>query len=186
MKFEILSAHEETSPKHVDDDDKIMNERNLIANRLERLNIIVDDATSICPKHRSSFGIVWFQSKQCYHPDYDPKRPAHSTDCRPASLDVSSRIQDFPIGGCLCTVHRKNQQKIDRHCPSMDDITIGTQSSNFIVDDTRTHVNQILEQANISPINSQSRKTLKEQPASGIRRLLSKFRRTVDTLREPV
>ncbi|CAF1634828.1 unnamed protein product [Didymodactylos carnosus] len=93
-------------------------------------------------------------SKQCYHPDHDTERPAHSTDCRPASLDVSSRIQGFPIGGCLCTIHRKNQQKIDRHRPSMDDITIGTQSSNFIIDDTRTHVNRILEQANISPINS--------------------------------
>ncbi|CAF0935152.1 unnamed protein product [Didymodactylos carnosus] len=79
--------------KHVDDDDdKIMNERNLITNRLERLNIIADDTTSICPKHRSSLGIGWFQSKQCYHPDHDPKSPAHSADCRPASLDVSSSI----------------------------------------------------------------------------------------------
>ncbi|CAF1017630.1 unnamed protein product [Didymodactylos carnosus] len=42
-------------------------------------------------------------SKQCYHPDHDTERPAHSTDCRPASLDVSSRIQGFPIGGCFTT-----------------------------------------------------------------------------------
>ncbi|CAF0935170.1 unnamed protein product [Didymodactylos carnosus] len=90
----------ECAVKHVDDDDKIMNEINLITNRLERLNIIADDTTSICPKHRSSLGIGWFQSKQCYHPDHDPKSPAHSADCRPASLDVSSRIQGFPVSGC--------------------------------------------------------------------------------------
>ena len=43
----------------VEEDNIIINEKNLIANRLLRKNILVDDSMWICPKHRSSFGIHW-------------------------------------------------------------------------------------------------------------------------------
>ena len=52
------------------DDSIIISERNLIANRLMRKNILVNNAMSICLKHRSSFEIDWVDRKStCYHPD---------------------------------------------------------------------------------------------------------------------
>ena len=38
----------------IEDDNLIVNERNLIANRLRSKEIFVDDSMAICPKHRSS------------------------------------------------------------------------------------------------------------------------------------
>ena len=43
--------------KKLDEDMTIVNEKNLIANRLIGKNILVDKTMSICAKHRSSFGI---------------------------------------------------------------------------------------------------------------------------------
>ena len=52
-------------------DDFIVNERNLIANRLKSKDMFVDDSMSICPKHRSSYGIDWCDVKFiCNHPDH--------------------------------------------------------------------------------------------------------------------
>ena len=45
--------------RNKEEDDFIMNEKNLIANRLRSKNVLVDDSMFICPKHRSSFGIDW-------------------------------------------------------------------------------------------------------------------------------
>ena len=78
----------------------IVNEKNLIANRLIGKNILVDNTMSICAKHRSSFGIDWCDVvSRCSHPDHDPKHRPSTSDCRRAKLDICSRIEGFPIGG---------------------------------------------------------------------------------------
>ena len=52
------------------DDSIIINEKNLIANRLIRKSILVYDAMSICLKHRSSLAIDCVDGKStCYHLD---------------------------------------------------------------------------------------------------------------------
>ena len=82
------------------DDNIIINETNLIANRLMRKNILVNDAMLICPKHRSSFEIDWIDRKStCYHPDHDPNSNVSITDCRRANLNTLLRAEGFPIGG---------------------------------------------------------------------------------------
>ena len=45
------------------DDSIIINKKNLIANRLLRKNTLVNNALSICLKHRSSFAIDWIDRK---------------------------------------------------------------------------------------------------------------------------
>lgn len=83
-----------------EDDSIIVNEKNLIANRLRSKNIIIDDSMHICPKHRSSFGIDWHSVKsKCHHPDHDPSQRQSASDCRQASLNVCLRIEGFPLGG---------------------------------------------------------------------------------------
>jgi len=83
-----------------EEDSIIMNEKNLIANRLLLKNIFVDDSMSICPKHRSSFGVDWRDVKsRCHHPDHDSKHRQQVSDCRRASLAMCSKIQSFPVGG---------------------------------------------------------------------------------------
>jgi hypothetical protein len=83
-----------------DDDKIIMNEKNLLANRLLRKNILVEDSMHICPKHRSSFGIDWFNKKTtCHHPDHNSSSSASMNDCRLAKLTTCLKIEGFPIGG---------------------------------------------------------------------------------------
>jgi hypothetical protein len=83
-----------------EDDNFIMNERNLIANRLHAKDILVDDSMLICPKHRSSFGIDWCDSKPtCHHPDHESRQSFSTSDCRRASIDMCSKIEGFPVGG---------------------------------------------------------------------------------------
>lgn len=84
----------------VEDDDIIMNERNLIANRLLRENIFIDDTMSICPKHRSAFGVDWIDRKnRCYHPDHDSNASVSTADCRLVKLSTCFKIEGFPVGG---------------------------------------------------------------------------------------
>ena len=86
--------------KRAEEDDFILNERNLIANRLISLNVIIDDSMSICPKHRSSYDIDWYDSKsKCYHPDHDPQQHASRRDVRRANITKCSTIEGFPVGG---------------------------------------------------------------------------------------
>jgi hypothetical protein len=83
-----------------EDDKNIMNEKNLIANRLLRKNILVDDSMRVCPKHRSSFGIDWFnKNTKCHHPDHDSNNSVPIKDCRRAKLITCLQIEGFPIGG---------------------------------------------------------------------------------------
>lgn len=83
-----------------EEDDVIVNEKNLIANRLRSLNIFIDDSMSICPKHRSSYGINWRDTTSvCHHPDHDPKHRPSARDCRRANLATCSKIEGFPVGG---------------------------------------------------------------------------------------
>jgi hypothetical protein len=83
-----------------EEDDIIMNEKNLIANRLRSKNIFVDGSTFICPKHRSSFGVDWHSVKStCHHPDHDPNHRSFASDCRRAALTTCSKIEGFPVGG---------------------------------------------------------------------------------------
>ena len=86
----------------VHDDQIIINEKNLIANRLQRENIVVDDNMSICPKHRSSFGIDWNSNDTtCHHPDHahDTEQRISFKDFRLANLKTCTKIEGFPIGG---------------------------------------------------------------------------------------
>jgi hypothetical protein len=84
----------------IGEDNLIENEKNLIGNRLRSKNVFIDDSMVICPKHRSSFGIDWFDSKtKCHHPDHDPKRRCSTKDCRHARLSICSKIEGFPVGG---------------------------------------------------------------------------------------
>ena len=84
----------------IEDDDIIVNEKNLIANRLLQANVLVDDSMSICPRHRSIYGIHWYDvGSLCSHPDHVSKRRSCVSDCRRAKLSMCSRIEGFPIGG---------------------------------------------------------------------------------------
>lgn len=88
--------------RKTEDDIIIMNEKDLIASRLSAKNIIVDDSMSICPKHRSSFGIDWWDVKsKCHHPDHDSKHHPKASNCRRADLTTCLKIQGFPVGGRL-------------------------------------------------------------------------------------
>ena len=89
-----------------DDDNIIINEKNLIANRLVRKNIFADDTMSICPKHRGTFGIDWVDRKKtCHHPDHDSKNSFSVSDCRLVKLDTCSKIEGFPVGGRSVLLH---------------------------------------------------------------------------------
>ena len=84
----------------IEQDDLIVNEKNLIANRLRLENILTDDSTYICPKHRSSYGTDWYVAeRKCYHPDHDPKHHPSKSDLRCANLTLCSKIEGFPVGG---------------------------------------------------------------------------------------
>jgi hypothetical protein len=84
----------------IEQDDLIMNEKNLITNRLRLEKILVDESMFICPKHRSSYGVDWYVSdRKCYHPDHDPNHRPSKRDLRCASISICSKIEGFPVGG---------------------------------------------------------------------------------------
>jgi hypothetical protein len=84
----------------IEEDDLIMNERNLIANRLRFNNVLIDDSMYICPKHRSTYGIDWHAAEcRCYHPDHDPTHHSSKKDLRPVHITLCSIIEGFPVGG---------------------------------------------------------------------------------------
>lgn len=83
-----------------DEDEIIVNEKNLIANRLSLKNILITDSMHICPKHRSSFGIDWHSVKSsCHHPNHDANHRCSTSDCRRATLTTCLQIEGFPVGG---------------------------------------------------------------------------------------
>ena len=83
-----------------EDDNIVVNEKNLIANRLIRKSILVEDNMKICPKHRSSFGIDWFsRNTMCHHPEHDSGHNSAMKDCRRVKLTTCLKIEGFPIGG---------------------------------------------------------------------------------------
>ncbi|CAF3696601.1 unnamed protein product, partial [Rotaria sp. Silwood1] len=165
-----------------EEDDVIVNERNLIANGLSSLNIFIEDSISICPKHRSSYGINWRDTKSVrHHPDHDPKRRPSARDCRRANIITCSKIERFPVGGRLCSKHRKESLIIS------DDLSVGpittfsnvTSASEIIIDDSRDSMNRSLSQVNLSSIRSQTRKRLDKHSDSGLRRITSKLTGTM-------
>ncbi|CAF4477288.1 unnamed protein product, partial [Didymodactylos carnosus] len=60
--------------KKPEDDDVIMNEKNLILNRLSKYNLLIDNSMEICPKHRNTYGVGWNDQTTCHHPRHDPKK----------------------------------------------------------------------------------------------------------------
>ncbi|CAF4389073.1 unnamed protein product [Rotaria sp. Silwood2] len=163
--------------KNIAEDNIIVNERNLIVHRLLGKNVLVDDAMSICPKHRSSFGVDWCDVvSKCNHPDHDPKHRPSASDCRRASLALCSKIEGFQIGGRLCSKHRKIMA-IPEDFVSTSALSYTTNATPFIIEDTREQINRILVETDASPIRSQARVPLKHQSKSSLRRLLSKLNR---------
>ena len=70
-----------------EEDDVIMTEKNLIANRLHSKNILINVSMFICPKHRSSFGVNWYYAKaRCHHSDHDPSHRSYAPDCYQAAF----------------------------------------------------------------------------------------------------
>jgi hypothetical protein len=77
-----------------------ISEKDLIANRLRSKKIYIDNNMVICPKHRNSFGIGWYdQSSACHHPDHNQQKRPKPTDCRRTNLFNCWKIEGFPIGG---------------------------------------------------------------------------------------
>ncbi|CAF4577001.1 unnamed protein product, partial [Rotaria socialis] len=139
------------------DDNTIVNERNLIANRLlgKKIYLLTIRRTS-------------------------------TSDCRRANLEMCSRIEGFPIGGRLCSKHRKfmSTSRDTQDLISIGDPSVATGVSTFEIVDTREAMTRILPEANISPIRSQTRMALKSQSKSSLRRLVSKLSRGAQILQE--
>jgi membrane carboxypeptidase/penicillin-binding protein len=57
-----------------------------------------------------------------------------------------------------------------------------TNTTPYVVEDTRETMNRILAEASLSPVRSQVRTTLQNQSKSSLRRLLSKLTRGARTL----
>lgn len=57
-----------------------------------------------------------------------------------------------------------------------------TDASLFEIDDSRESMNRILAEVSLSPIRSQTRKTLESNSHSGLRRITSKFSSTMRVL----
>jgi hypothetical protein len=96
----LFEAHQRN--QKTEEDSTIINEKNLIANRLLLKNTLIDDSMSICPKHRRLFGIDWRDHKPvCHYPDPDTKHHATISDCRRATLKLCSKVEGFPVGGRL-------------------------------------------------------------------------------------
>ncbi|CAF4771737.1 unnamed protein product, partial [Rotaria sp. Silwood2] len=113
----------------------------------------------ICPQHRNTFGIGWCdRDNVCNYPGHDLQQHPRLSDCRIANIIMCSRIDQFPIGGRLCSKHRKMfYSKTDSEMyshPSCD-----TFGSAYEVEDTREHMNNILNVAGLSSVKSQTTKT---------------------------
>ncbi|CAF3629026.1 unnamed protein product [Rotaria socialis] len=117
---------------------------------------------------------------------HDPKRRTSTSDCRRANLEMCSRIEGFPIGGRLCSKHRKfmSTSRDTQDLISIGDPSVATGVSTFEIVDTREAMTRILPEANISPIRSQTRMALKSQSKSSLRRLVSKLSRGAQILQE--
>jgi hypothetical protein len=84
----------------------------------------------------------------------------------------------------ICSTHRKEALAIP------DDISVGpittysynTVASDFMFDDSRELVNNILAQVNLTPIRSQTRKRLDKYSNSGLRRITSKLTGTMKVI----
>ncbi|CAF2943431.1 unnamed protein product [Rotaria sp. Silwood2] len=117
----------------------------------------------------------------CNFPGHDVQQHPRLSDCRRANIIMCSKIDKFPIGGRLCSKHRKMfYSKTDSEMyshPSCD-----TFGSAYEVEDTREHMNNILNVAGLSPVKSQTTKTLKQQSKGSVRRLLSKLKRGTQLL----
>ncbi|CAF3496818.1 unnamed protein product [Rotaria socialis] len=159
-----------------EEDDFIVNEKNLIANRIRYLDIFIDDSMSICPKHRSSYGIDWHAPKStCHHPDHNSKHRPSVRDCRHANITTCSKIEGFAVGG------RKEILMIP------DELSVGPittflnvrSASEFVINDSRDSMNLILSQVNSSPIRSQTRKKLDKHSAGGLRCITSELTGTI-------
>ncbi|CAF4127972.1 unnamed protein product [Adineta steineri] len=163
----------------INEDDLIMNEKNLIANRLRLENILVDDSMFICPKHRSSYGLNWHVPEtKCSHPDHDPQRHVSKSDLRAAKIDQCSKIEGFPVGGKVCSKHRKEKKMVlveDMPASPMSTYSNVTNRSEFVIDNSRESVNQILTAMDLSPIRFQTKKKLEDYSDSTRRRMTSKL-----------
>ncbi|CAF3865475.1 unnamed protein product [Rotaria magnacalcarata] len=170
---------------HKEEDDFIINERNLIANRLKPSNILIDDSMSICPKHRSSYGIDWYDVRStCRHPDHDSKAKSSARDCRRANINICSKIEGFPVGGRICSKHRKQILEI-RELESVgpiSPISNFTGASTLTIDNSLRSMNRILDQVNLSPIRSQTKKRLGSYSKGGIRRIKWKLATTMKVI----
>ena len=83
-----------------EEDDIIMNEKNLIANRLHSKNILINNSMFIYPKHCNSFCVDWYCAKaRCHHPDHDPSHRSYAPDCHQAAVPTCLKIEGFPVGG---------------------------------------------------------------------------------------
>ncbi|CAF1441430.1 unnamed protein product [Rotaria magnacalcarata] len=165
-------------------DNIIITEKNLIANRLLQSSILIDYSMLICPRHRSAFGIHWYDmTSLCSHPDHVSKKRTSVLDCRRAKLSMCSWIEGFPIGGRLCAKHRKRMAVPDDF-PSIAGESQYNSGTQFAIEYTRDTMNRILAETNISPIRSQVSATLQHQSKSSLRRLLSKLNRGTGSLQE--
>ena len=81
----------------------------------------------------------------------------------------------------LCSKHRKSISVTEdiQSTAAESHFTSGTQ---FVIEDTRDTMNRILDEANISPIRSQTKTALKHQSKGSLRRLLSKLKRGTSSL----
>lgn len=107
-------------------------EKDLIKNRAN----LDDDLIEICAYHRYSLGLDWKAPEICLHPDHKPGFISkslqsvafsdyiyilgqHKIGLRTASYDMWNKMifnfKNFPIGGKICTYHRKNYK------PEQDD-----------------------------------------------------------------
>ena len=83
-----------------EDDNIVVNEKNLIANGLIQKSILVEDNMKISPKHRNPFGIDWFsRNTTCHHLEHDSGHSSAMKDCRRVKLTTCLKIEGFPTGG---------------------------------------------------------------------------------------
>ncbi|CAF3842932.1 unnamed protein product [Rotaria sp. Silwood1] len=106
-------------------------------------------------------------------------------DFKTESIRMFFSCRRFAIEGPLCSKHRKmlhsnSDSEMYSH-PSCD-----TFDSAYEIEDTREHMNNILNVAGLSPVKSQITKTLKQQSKSSVRRLLSKLKRGTQPLQSKI
>ncbi|CAF0899738.1 unnamed protein product [Didymodactylos carnosus] len=166
--------------KKPEDDDVIMNEKNLILNRLSKYNLLIDNSMEICPKHRNTYGVGWNDQTTCHHPRHDPKKFAEKSNCRRANLALCCNIEGFPVGGSICSTHRKSSKRApDDILTEASAFSVGSIRSNYVPDGGRSQMNRILNESGISPVKSQAKMQLEAQSAGSIQRMVAKLRQGV-------